>query len=91
MPLLTHCMVGAPCHLAVKDHKYIITITLSEHNFSLHAADLVRESVEAGDGLCYSGIAESQLPIFILGDTFLKNYCSVYDYGNMRVGLAPST
>lgn len=66
MPLLTHYMVGAPCDLAIKDHKYIITITLDEHNFSLHAADLVRENVEAGDELCYSRIAESQSLIFIL-------------------------
>ncbi|KAI8643858.1 aspartic peptidase domain-containing protein [Parasitella parasitica] len=79
-----------PCNLAVSDHKHIITITLGDHDFPLSAADLVRENVEAGNGLCYSGIAESQSPIFILGNTFLKNYYSVYDYGNMQIGLAAS-
>ncbi|KAL9555425.1 hypothetical protein MBANPS3_002365 [Mucor bainieri] len=81
-----------PCDSATTATKDIaFTITLGEHDFSLAAADLVRESVEAGNGLCYSGIAESQSPMFILGDTFLKKYYSVYDYGNMRVGLAPSS
>ncbi|KAL9547680.1 hypothetical protein PS6_007000 [Mucor atramentarius] len=79
-----------PCDLANKNNMPSITITLGEHDFLLGAADLVRENVQAGNGLCYSGIAESQSPIFILGDTFLKHYYSVYDYGNMRVGLAPS-
>ncbi|CEP14007.1 hypothetical protein [Parasitella parasitica] len=79
-----------PCDLAVKGHEHAITITLGDHDFPLNVADLVRENVEAGNGLCYSGIAESQSPIFILGNTFLKNYYSVYDYGNMRIGLATS-
>lgn len=78
------------CGLAKKDKMPSITITLGEHDFLLGAADLVGENVQAGNGLCYSGIAESQSPIFILGDTFLKHNYSVYDYGNMRVGLAPS-
>lgn len=78
-----------PCD-SVKNHTNIMSFKLGDYDFPFSAADLVRESSEAGDGLCYSGVVESKSPMFILGDTFLKKYYSVFDYTNARVGLALS-
>jgi hypothetical protein len=78
-----------PCSL-VNNHTNIISFKLGDYDFPFSAADLVRENSEAGDGLCYSGLVESKSPTFIMGDTFLKKYYSVFDYGNSRAGLALS-
>ena len=84
-----------PCGLkasAAGDTK--VSFTLGEHEFSLKASELVRErAAPAGDGeekLCYSGIAEANTPMIIMGDTFLRSFYSVYDFDRDAIGFAPS-
>ncbi|EFP13377.1 hypothetical protein CRE_11371 [Caenorhabditis remanei] len=39
--------------------------------------------------LTFFGMSASSFgPAWVLGDTFIRSYCHVYDYGNMRIGLA---
>lgn len=83
-----------PCKLKSEDADAQVVFTLGEHDFPMRMADLVRERVapgsEDGEELCYSGIAEARTPLIIMGDTFLRSYYSVYDFGKSAVGLAPS-
>ncbi|KAI8640974.1 aspartic peptidase domain-containing protein [Parasitella parasitica] len=81
-----------PCSFADSDSTESISIKLGDQDFPLFLKDLVRAKMSqaSGDksGLCYSGVAEANTPLVILGDTFLRSYYSVYDFGNTRVGLA---
>ncbi|KAI8067483.1 aspartic peptidase domain-containing protein [Gongronella butleri] len=64
---------------------------LGNATFTVNVTDMIRERSSAKESnLCYSGVAQADSPLIIMGDTFLKNFYSVYDYGNARVGLAPS-
>lgn len=86
-----------PCAFADDSSTESINIKLGDQDFPLYLKDLVRaktsqSSSSGGSGgkgaLCYSGVAEANTPLVILGDTFLRSYYSVYDFGNARVGLA---
>ncbi|KAK4519931.1 uncharacterized protein ATC70_010175 [Mucor velutinosus] len=82
-----------PCAFAEDSSTESINIKLGDQDFPLYLRDLVRAktsppSSSGKDGLCYSGVAEANTPLIILGDTFLRSYYSVYDFGNARIGLA---
>ncbi|CAO3623324.1 unnamed protein product [Mucor fragilis] len=82
-----------PCAFAEDSSTESINIKLGDQDFPLYLRDLVRaktsqSSTSGKGGLCYSGVAEANTPLVILGDTFLRSYYSVYDFGNARVGLA---
>lgn len=79
-----------PCQLAkntsLTDQ---ISIQIAGKEFPLHYQDLVRAKVSnSRKKMCYSGIAQANTPLIILGDTFLSKYYSVYDFGKARIGLA---
>lgn len=68
-----------------------ISIQLGGLDFPLTYSDIARaKASESNQKLCYSGIAEADTNLIILGDTFLRSYYSVYDFGHARVGLAKS-
>ena len=72
-------------------HSNDIIFRLGEHEFPVPHRDLIREKSSPGNKtLCYSGIADAPIPMVIMGDTFLRNYYSVFDYDNKRVGFAKS-
>lgn len=77
-----------PCHPATND---TVTFTLGGESFPVPIADMIRERSSSDDpSMCFSGIAEANSPLVIMGDTFLRNYYSVYDFKAARIGLAPS-
>ncbi|KAG1053764.1 hypothetical protein G6F43_004184 [Rhizopus delemar] len=83
-----------PCSLADSDSKQTITFHIGGHDFPVFVKDLVRARsnsiMNAFNDMCYSGIAEAETPLVILGDTFLRSYYSVYDFEQGRVGFAKS-
>lgn len=83
-----------PCDLADSKSDETITFSLGGQEFPIPLRDIVRvkRSVDINpfNNLCFSGIGEADTPLAILGDTFLRSYYSVYDFGNARVGLAKS-
>jgi hypothetical protein len=83
-----------PCAVAETQSTEAVTFKIAGEDFPILIQDLVRaKSSSPGNGteqLCYSGVAQANTPLVILGDTFLRSYYSVYDFGNARVGLAKS-
>ncbi|RCH86032.1 hypothetical protein CU098_008402 [Rhizopus stolonifer] len=81
-----------PCSLADSDSKEAVTFYLNGQAFPILIKDLVRvrSTDNSTDALCYSGIAEAQTPMAILGDTFLRSWYSVYDFEKAQIGLAKS-
>lgn len=67
-----------------------IVFTMSGHQFSLSPMEYILEF----SGVCVSAFsamdlpASDNLPVWILGDAFLRKYYSIYDVKNKRVGLA---
>ncbi|KAI8982152.1 aspartic peptidase domain-containing protein [Mycotypha africana] len=70
----------------------VLNIRLGEQEFPLLLKDLVRARAvfpfKGPKMMCYSGVAEAQTPMIILGDTFLRKYYSVFDFGHARIGFA---
>ncbi|ORX52356.1 peptidase A1 [Hesseltinella vesiculosa] len=69
----------------------VVDFLLGNQSFPVNATDLIRErSSPKQPDLCFSGVAEADSPLVIMGDTFLHSYYSVYDYANARIGFAPA-
>lgn len=83
-----------PCSFGDSNSTEVITFKLGNEDFPISLNNFVRAKSSTNTGgseaLCYSGVAEANTPLIILGDTFLRSYYSVYDFGNARVGLAKS-
>ncbi|KAJ2963482.1 hypothetical protein NQZ79_g1567 [Umbelopsis isabellina] len=76
-----------PCSANTTNEK--VDFELDGKTFAVPISDLVREESWEKD-LCYSGMIESDLPFTVMGDVFLKSWYTVFDFGQNRVGFAPS-
>ncbi|KAJ5091669.1 aspartic protease [Penicillium alfredii] len=67
-----------------------VTFTLAGHNFTIGSYDY---KLPDGYGYCMSAFVPMDIPaplgpLAILGESFLRNWYSVYDLGNSTIGLA---
>ncbi|OWM62872.1 hypothetical protein CDL15_Pgr020166 [Punica granatum] len=65
-----------------------ITFTIGSTPFNLTPEQYI---LKTGDGLatvCISGFMGFDLPLWILGDVFMRVYHTVFDYGNLELGFA---
>ncbi|KAF3904737.1 Aspergillopepsin-F [Dactylellina cionopaga] len=66
----------------------VVQIDIGGKNFTIQKEDL--GFADAGNRYIYGGIqSRGDLPIDILGDTFLKAVYAIFDVGNKRLGLVP--
>lgn len=83
-----------PCSFADDPTEEEIVFKLGQEDFPIPLRDFVRaKTAPTSTGsvpMCFSGVAQANTPLIILGDTFLRSYYSVFDFGKARVGLAKS-
>ena len=65
-------------------------VTMNGHAFNIPASKYIINGGEEGCMLGISGFEDTENPLWILGDVFMRQYYTVFDYGNKQVGLAVS-
>ncbi|KAJ1968653.1 hypothetical protein IWQ62_001115 [Dispira parvispora] len=69
---------------------YNFEIQLGGRRFAIPVEDLVYGPLESDSDFCYSAMSEGSADdLWILGDTFIKNYYVVFDYAEKAIGIAP--
>ncbi|KIP07924.1 hypothetical protein PHLGIDRAFT_510777 [Phlebiopsis gigantea 11061_1 CR5-6] len=73
-----------PCNEIPTD----VSFTIAGKAFTLSADTLNFGQLEAGSTLCVSGIMGANEGFWILGDVFIRNFYTEFDFANERVGFA---
>merc|ERR1711907_397639 len=65
-----------------------LVVTLNGNTFTLKGEDYVVnvENTECLFGMTGIDIPAPNGPLWILGDVFMRKYCTVFDWGNKRIG-----
>ncbi|EKM48967.1 uncharacterized protein PHACADRAFT_265944 [Phanerochaete carnosa HHB-10118-sp] len=66
-----------------------VSFTVAGKAFTLSADTLNFGQLEEGSSQCVAGIMGADEGFWILGDVFLRNLYTEFDFGNLRVGFAP--
>ncbi|CAG8657176.1 6419_t:CDS:1, partial [Dentiscutata heterogama] len=78
-------------YLIPTDTTAVVSLTFGGVTYNIKTEHLVVD--DAGNGLSVSGIQGGSVTgsddVWLVGDVFLKNVCSVYDVKNRAVGFAP--
>jgi len=66
-----------------------IVVTINNKDYPVTQENYI---IPTGDGRCMLGISGGGgvNPQWILGDTWIRQYCNVYDMGNKRIGFCPT-
>jgi len=69
-----------------------IIFQINGKQFPLTADQYVFKQTTMGQSICISSFIAlpAEIPLWILGDVFIGNYYTEFDYGNKRVGFAPT-
>ncbi|PIC22608.1 hypothetical protein B9Z55_016598 [Caenorhabditis nigoni] len=66
-------------------------VTIGGHDYQIQHYNYI---ADVGDGTCVLTLFPMDFggfgPTWILGDPFIRQYCNIYDLGNLRMGFAPS-
>lgn len=77
-----------PCSTTIPS----VTFTINGKALSVASSALNFGPVQEGSTTCVGGIAASNSigsQFWILGDVFMRNYYTIFDFGNSQVGFAP--
>mmetsp|Transcript_7709 Transcript_7709/g.10954 ORF Transcript_7709/g.10954 Transcript_7709/m.10954 type:complete len:580 (-) Transcript_7709:439-2178(-) len=80
-----------PCELKAENSKAPdVTFTIGNYNYTLTPQDYIMEFEDMGQKVCISSFTpiEIGMPLWILGDTFMRKFFTVFDVGHKRVGFA---